>query len=51
MLLQQSLALVLVPLVVLFGAVLGAIAYSDPVTMEIQVVTRSISNLVSGVKR
>lgn len=51
MLLQQALALVLVPLVVLFGAVLGAIAYSEPVTTEVQSVTKSISNLVSGAKQ
>lgn len=51
MLLQQFLALVLVPLVVLFGAVLGTIAYSEPVMIETQAVTRSISSLVSEAKR
>lgn len=51
MLLQQFLALVLVPLVVLCGAVLGTIAYGDPVMTEVQAVTKSMSNLVSEVKR
>jgi hypothetical protein len=47
MLLQPSMLLaLLVPLLVLCGAVLGAIAYSEPVSAEVQSVTTSLSNLV-----
>jgi hypothetical protein len=44
MLLQPS--VLLVPLVLLCGAVLGAVAYSDPVLAQVQSVTTSLSNLV-----